>query len=109
MVCGEGRAFLIALIVPDAAYLTAERRRELGLAAGGAPDAGQLAALMRKRAARLHRAFPSYARVRRFVIVDEAWTVENGLLTPTLKIRRRQIAARHSEAITAAFAAIPTT
>lgn len=33
-----------------------------------------------------------YETVKRYAIVAEDFSVENGLLTPTLKIRRRQIA-----------------
>ena len=36
---------------------------------------------------RLH-AFPGYAKVRSVTPSLELWTVENGLLTPTLKVRR---------------------
>src|SRR2546421_2416619 len=32
--------------------------------------------------------FPRYIRVRRVVTTREPWTVENGLLTPTLKVKR---------------------
>jgi len=37
------------------------------------------------------RAFPGYAKIHHIVRVDEPWTVENELLTPTLKLRRRKI------------------
>jgi long-chain acyl-CoA synthetase len=32
--------------------------------------------------------FPGYAKVRRAILTLEPWTVENGLLTPTLKLKR---------------------
>ena len=35
--------------------------------------------------------FPRYVRVRRVVATREAWTVDNGLLTPTLKVRREKV------------------
>lgn len=37
----------------------------------------------------------TYESIKAFCIADEDFTVENGLLTPTLKMRRRQITARH--------------
>ena len=37
----------------------------------------------------------TYESIKAFCISDEDFTVENGLLTPTLKMRRRQITARH--------------
>ena len=35
--------------------------------------------------------FPGYAQVRRITATLDAWTVENGLLTPTLKLRRSRV------------------
>lgn len=36
--------------------------------------------------------FPGYARIRRVIATLEPWTIENAMLTPTLKIRRSKIA-----------------
>mgnify|MGYP001073414186 CR=1 FL=1 len=41
----------------------------------------------------------SYERVVSFLLAPEGFTVENGLLTPTLKLRRRAIADRFKEEI----------
>ena len=60
------------------------------------------AELLRRANARLHD-FPGYVRVRRVHRVDEPWTVENGLLTPTLKLRRREIEQRYADAIAALY------
>jgi len=38
--------------------------------------------------------FPGYARVRRALLMMDPWTIENGLLTPTLKLKRSQVAIR---------------
>jgi len=43
--------------------------------------------IMRKA---LHE-FPSYAKIRRVVPALEQWTVENGLITPTLKVKRNKV------------------
>jgi long-chain acyl-CoA synthetase len=39
--------------------------------------------------------FPRYVRVRRVMALDEPWTVENGLLTPTMKIKRSAVLAQY--------------
>jgi long-chain acyl-CoA synthetase len=49
-----------------------------------------LARLQHLVAARLHQ-FPGYARIRRLYLTLEPWSVENGLLTPTLKLKRTQV------------------
>jgi long-chain acyl-CoA synthetase len=37
------------------------------------------------------RDFPGYAKIRRLGLLLEPWTVDNGLLTPTLKIKRAKV------------------
>jgi long-chain acyl-CoA synthetase len=39
--------------------------------------------------------FPGYTRIRHVLRVSEPWTVENGLLTPTLKLKRSEIEAQY--------------
>jgi len=48
--------------------------------------------------------FPGYARVRRVHASLDPWTVEAGLLTPTLKIKRAELAARYAIEIDALYA-----
>ena len=56
-----------------------------------------------KRANERLKSFPRYVRVRRAVVSAEPWTVENGLLTPTMKIKRERVATRFSKEIEAAY------
>lgn len=42
-------------------------------------------------------------KVRAFHLLAEAWTPQNGLLTPTLKLRRRELAARYEKQIAEMF------
>lgn len=92
MVYGDKRPHLVAVLVPDADWLTTwahERGRS-----------GDLAAL--KDDTEFHRALASVLdrvngklnnieRVRRFLIADEPFTIDNDLMTPTMKIRRHKI------------------
>jgi long-chain acyl-CoA synthetase len=57
-----------------------------------------------KRANDRLKAFPRYVRVRRAIVAPEPWTVENGLLTPTLKIRREQVLRRFAGEIEKVYA-----
>jgi len=50
------------------------------------------------------KAFPRYIRVRRVVATRELWTVENGLLTPTLKVKRERVQKKFSAEIERAYA-----
>ena len=35
--------------------------------------------------------FPGYAKVRQLRVCNELWSVDNGLLTPTMKLKRPKI------------------
>ena len=43
--------------------------------------------------------FPGYAKIYRVHLTLDAWTVENSLMTPTLKLKRQQITDRYMEQI----------
>ncbi len=77
MVVGEGRPHLGLLVVSELAdkHALCERANE------------QL------------RAFPGYARICHVARITETWTVENRLLTPTLKLRRTRIEERFAREI----------
>ncbi len=43
--------------------------------------------------------FKPYEKIRQFSLIDEVFTPENGLLTPSLKIKRREILRRYQKTI----------
>jgi len=47
--------------------------------------------------------FPGYTRIRHLARVSEAWTVENGLITPTLKLKRNKIEERFAKEVDAMY------
>ena len=55
------------------------------------------AALRRVKAATA--SFPNYGIPRNIRLLSGAWTIDNGLLTPTLKLKRAPIRARYSDEI----------
>ncbi len=48
--------------------------------------------------------FPVYAKVRRVIVTLEPWTIDNGLLTPTLKIKRARVLEKYADEINALYA-----
>jgi long-chain acyl-CoA synthetase len=57
-----------------------------------------------KRANERLKTFPRWVRIRRVIICPEPWTVENGMLTPTLKTKRPKVLQRYQAEIDAAYA-----
>jgi long-chain acyl-CoA synthetase len=97
LVVGEGRPFLTALAVLDRDRY-AKLAAELDLDAAdpktrNAP--GLKKVLIERIGGHLHR-FPGYARIVDIAVVDEPWSIENGLMTPTMKLRRNRILERHA-------------
>ncbi len=91
-VFGDRRPYLVALLVPSP-ELVKSVARELGVD----PDLARLAghdALRRRLAAAVGRAnakLSTIHRVRRFAVLPEPCTVDNGLMTPTLKLKRHRL------------------
>ena len=45
------------------------------------------------------KGFPGYALVRKVVVAREKWTIDNGMITPTLKLKRNAIFKKYANAI----------
>lgn len=104
LVLGEGRPYLSALIVPNAEAWAAFAAGQK-LEAGAPPRAeGAVQERLLARAGRQLQAFPGYARIHRLALLDEPWTIDNGLLTPTLKPRREQILERYHDEVERLYA-----
>jgi long-chain acyl-CoA synthetase len=57
----------------------------------------QLAAALQEHARAVNETADKHARIGAVIISVEAWSIDNGMLTPTLKIRREQIEQRFGE------------
>ena len=107
MVFGENKPFIGALVV-----LNPERWKELATELKLNADdpaslndrAARQAVLKRVKAAAAR--FPNYAVPRSVKLMLEPWTIDNGLLTPTLKLKRGPIKARFADAIDAVYGEI---
>ena len=86
MVVGEGRPFLTLLAVTQV------------------DDENALIARANERLS----AFPRWVRIRHVIASRDPWSIDNGLLTPTLKLKRPLVLARFKEAIDAIYAAEST-
>ena len=105
MVYGEQRPYNVAVVVPDIEYLE-KWAAENGL------DSSDLEALMEDEKVQelftneLNRGQASikrYERVRDFVLEPDEFTPENGMLTPSLKVKRRAVMAKFGDEIDAMY------
>ena len=100
MVFGEGRSALVVLAVVNPEQWQAFAR-QVGVRAD-MPEAlhdtrVEQAAL--QRIAEQIKEFPGYAKVRRVLLLAEPWSIENGMMTPTLKLKRASVAVRFAREI----------
>ncbi|MGB8840713.1 MAG: long-chain fatty acid--CoA ligase [Aliidongia sp.] len=92
MIYGDRKPYVVALIVPSDELL-AKFAGVLGEDGQPIPPSrhplvlGSVAAAV----ASVNRELTPVERIRRHVLIDEAFTVFNGLMTPTLKIKRHMI------------------
>ena len=59
-----------------------------------------------RRIKRAASGFPNYGVPRQVKLLSEPWTIENGTLTPTLKLKRNVVVQRYREEIEALYEAL---
>jgi long-chain acyl-CoA synthetase len=59
----------------------------------------QVEADLRASLAHVNGQLPPHERISHYVLVNETWSVDNGSMTPTMKIRRNVLEARHAERV----------
>jgi long-chain acyl-CoA synthetase len=95
MLVGEGKPYLALLAVVNQAQWLMVNVHNLSGAWPDVLDDRQSCVFALSRVAAQMKFFPGYVKIRKIVLLHEAWTVENGLLTPTLKIKRHLILQQH--------------
>lgn len=101
MVHGMNKPFNIALVVPDLDKVKAWAK-EKGIAVDAVPALlahPDVKALYRDEIAKHTKEIKGYERVRDFALIAEDFTVENGLLTPKMSLKRRNVVARYESTI----------
>ncbi len=106
MVVGDKRPHLVGLVVPDPEWLV-----DWAMANGESPDIARLVALPDVHRAvqgavdRVNRDLSVIEKVRRVDLTPDAFTVDNEMLTPSLKIRRHKIREAYGPRLDALYKA----
>jgi long-chain acyl-CoA synthetase len=104
-VYGEQRPYNVAIIVPDVEYL----EKWAGENGVDASDIDALLAddrvkeLFKTEVNRGQSSIKHYERVRDFFLDGDEFTPENGMLTPSLKVKRRAVMAKFGGEIDAMY------
>ena len=105
MVVGEGKPYLAALtVLNEEHWQTFATSLHVDPALASTLVDPKVVKALSRRATEHLKHFPGYAQIRRLHPVREPWTVDNGLLTPTLKVKRNQVLDRYRMEVEALFA-----
>ena len=99
MVIGEACPFLCAILVLNR-ELWPEFANSLGVDPGEQSLKNPVVTkAIQERIDKLIHEFPGYAKIRRLTLSLEPWTIDNDLITPTLKLKRYKILAHFAPQI----------
>ena len=104
-IVGEGRPYLTALLVlSEDKWPTLAQKLGLNADDPASLSNSALHQLIIQRIATHLKSFPGYAQIYRVLMTREPWTVENGLLTASLKQKRELIIKHYQTQVEALYA-----
>jgi len=85
LVYGDNKAYLVCLIVLSAEYKNESKEK------------------IQKEIERINQNLPKIEKIKKFIIVKDQFSIENGMMTPTLKLKRCKIIKEHQGEIEKLF------
>ncbi len=101
LLIGEKRKFISALIVPDFEVLKSYAQKH-DINVNGNEELitnPAIIELFQKEIDERQKYFSDYEKIRKFRLLPKAFTIEDGYLTPTLKIKRRVVEQEYADLI----------
>lgn len=99
MVVGEGQKMPAAIIQPNFDYIREfVKKNELPFDNPSNEDIAKskaLKGLIEEQIKMINQQFGKWEQIKAFELTPEVWTIEDGLLTPTLKHKRKEIQAKY--------------
>lgn len=104
MVVGEGQKFPGAVIVPAYEALKAKFKTSQTLKKEDFLKLPEVHDFLEKQIAGINNKFGHWEQIKRIAVIPTEFTIEAGDLTPTLKMKRKQISAKYKAEIDALYA-----
>ena len=94
---GDKRKYCAAIIVPDRGNILRHATEKMipFNSYQSLLERQEIRALIGRDIEQVNQNLPSYEQVKVFALVSEVFSVENGLVTPTLKIKREKVAEKY--------------
>jgi long-chain acyl-CoA synthetase len=102
MIYGANKPHNVALVVPDAEAVRGWATKQ-GVALEDIARNERVRQLLRNEIEACSKEIKGYERVQNFIIALEDFTTDNGMLTPTLKLKRRVVLARYGNELDALY------
>lgn len=111
MVIGENEKFCAALVVPEFDFIKkwCEKKSVKDYLEKGMSCSDAVKERIWKEIQHYNKRFSHIEQVKKFELVDKDWTVETGELTPTLKLKRREIMKNYKHLIEKIYSEQSTT
>jgi long-chain acyl-CoA synthetase len=105
-VFGDNKPYNVALVV---ANIDAVKQWAQGAGIGSLPaeqllEHPRVRELFKKEVERYSEAFKGFEEIKDFAIIGEDFTTENGLLTPSLKVKRRKVVEKYQAVLDKLYA-----
>lgn len=101
VVLGYQQKFCSALIVPD--FKNVSHKAGAGISAKGINNNVTARGIIQKEVDKINDELAPWERIKKFILLEEPFTIEAGELTPTLKTKRPVINERYKEKINSIY------
>jgi len=110
IIIGDKRMFISALVVPDFEALKeyADAHRISYQTDEDLIKLKQIDEIMEKDFAQFQKQLASYEKIRKFTLLSKPFSIENGEVTPSLKLKRKVIEERYKDLIEDMYKSIPS-
>ena len=104
MMYGDFKNYLVAILVPDRDYAqewAKDHHKEFNLKIlNQDPD---FIKMIKETTERVNKKLSQIEQVRKYLLIDEEFTVENDMMTPTLKVRRFKVKEKYQSQLEALY------
>jgi long-chain acyl-CoA synthetase len=96
MLYGDNRKFIIALLVPDEENIRKfAAEKKLPMEYDALLKSDEIRSLINEAIKTLNKKLAQYEQIKGFVLIRDDFTTENGMMTPTLKLKRKGVAGKY--------------
>jgi long-chain acyl-CoA synthetase len=106
VILGENQKYAAALILPDFLFLKDFcKRHNIGLTKDNQSliDKPEVRDIYNKEIKKINPMFAHYEQIKNYELIADEWTQDNGILTPTLKVKRKVVESIYKNKIERLF------